>query len=99
MPCDSGIIGVCIVKGIGGQLINPLVRGSTLNEPDMVNGTTGSCISSASWKAPFLKYPLCPENVLAPSGNTTSDVPPCKISLACSIVSAIFLGPDLSTKM
>ena len=39
------------------KLIKPLVRGSTSKEPLMVRGTTGSCSSSASAKAPFLNLP------------------------------------------
>ena len=46
----------------------PAVRGRISKDPSIVTGTTGNCNSSASWKAPFLKTPMCPVNVRAPTG-------------------------------
>ena len=40
-----------------------------------------------------------PVKVLLPSGNTTSEVPPCKIFSARLMVSYTLRGLDLSTKM
>lgn len=41
-------------------------------------------------KRPFLKYPMCPVKVRAPSGKTTKDTPSFSESFACRMVSSTF---------
>lgn len=60
IPWLWGYMGLWMINVIGCHETKPPVRGRTLNEPTIVSGTTGSCNSSANWKAPFLKYPMCP---------------------------------------
>ena len=68
------------------------LQGDVINE-------AANCKSSANWKAPFLKYPMCPVKVRAPSGKTTRETPSFNESFACRMVSKTFFGPERSTKI
>ena len=98
-PFPLGGIGSWMVSIIRWRCIHFPVRGRISNEPSIVTGTTSSCSSSANWKAPLLKYPMCPVKVRAPSGNTTSDTPSFKDDSACRMVASTFLGLERSTKI
>ena len=74
-------------------------RGITLYEPSMLTGTTGRLNSSASLKAPGLKWPIEPSSVRRPSGNTTSDMPRSNFPSAAAIVSRMAVGEEVSTIM